>query len=279
MALEPNGTRFFQAPVAATAAAAGSLFPLTTNTSASAPKDASGLFSTQFTRDLAQKTRLEPHNFQATGQGVSGLGSTAQTARNVAPGFEGFSRPRNGVALPPVSPSPVPFPVFSLAAARSKAASTASSNVLFPLSRVDTVTASRQDLAQPKPPPPQQILPPAGFPFNGATRPQGTQVQKQIVARPPSRSAVTRSSTPAHDISRSEGDPSSVDYIVFQSLLESQKRRDVVLKEKEELLLQKSQEVTVLYKKNLELTTELERTKEKTKAYIRQCDKLHVAEI
>ena len=208
----------------------GPLLPLAANI---APNDVSALFSTPFTRDSTQKTRPQPFLYQAAGQGLGSTenkASPARSDRQVFPGFEGFARSRGVVSLPQ-APQQTPItPVFSLANARLNPPAqnvSKASNLLFSPSHLDAMTASRQDVSQTKP-----LLPPAGFPFNTQNRPQNSQMQKKVVTRPPSKAIVTRSSTPAYDLSRQEGEPSSVDFNVFQSLLESQKKKEDLLMEK-----------------------------------------------
>lgn len=202
----------------------------------SASNDAPGLFNTPFTRDSNQKTRLETLNFQATGQAVSGLGTTVSPARPdslVIPGLGGFTRSRGPVSLPQAPQPSAATPVFSLSNSRLDGAPSIisnASNILFPISRDDAVSVGRQDLLQPKPP--QQSLPSAGFPFNNAVRAQNTQIQKKISTRPPSKVATSKSSTLAQGVSQPDLNPSSVDFQTFQSILTAQRRNEELLKEK-----------------------------------------------
>jgi hypothetical protein len=234
MAADNNGSRrvfSFPKPFA------NSLFP---ESGAVATADArpvlnngSGLFNVPFTRNNAQKTRLEAADLQSTPclQGLQGPIESKATPdlHQDFSGLQGFSCAHVPVSLPQLPQPSVAVPFFSLAGPKAKNTNTPkASNLLFAAPNFDSVAANLPNtISQTEPH--QALLQPADFPTNGTGRPQRVLQQKKPL-HVLNKAAFARSSTPAQD--PAEVDSASPDYGVVQALMVAQGKKDRLLKEK-----------------------------------------------
>ena len=186
-----------------------------------------------FTREDAQKTRLEGPRPQAPGSHRPSLSQSpaeteATTDRNQdISDFGGFTRSHEPVSLlQPLQPSPL----FSLLTTKPKNTSLntlKAPNTLLP-TQPDAMTAGPPNLTI-HPKSKRRSSPPANFPANGTEKSQNLQYQRTPL-RPQSKTAFTRSSTPAQDTP--EVDAAPVDYGGFHSLMVSQAKKDKLIREK-----------------------------------------------
>ena len=163
-------------------------------------------------------------------QGPIEAKATMRTHHEIS-GLEGFSRSHGPASLHQLPQPSVATPLFPLAATKPQnmpSDVSKASNLLFATPHFDPTAAGLPNMIS-HTKTQQPLLRPGNFPANGLGKPEPPQHQKKP-SRLLNKSAFTRSSTPAQDLS--EVDSASADYGVVQALMIAQATKDKLLKEK-----------------------------------------------